>query len=429
MTIERIYQLFLKHPHVETDSRRITRGCLFFALKGDNFNGNKFAAEALEKGAAFAIIDEKEFEVPEQTILVENVLDTLQSLAGFHRKSLGLPVLAITGTNGKTTTKELIAAVLSQKYKVVYTQGNLNNHIGVPLTLLRMNNATQMGIVEMGANHMGEIAKSCQIADPDFGIITNIGTAHLEGFGSFENIIKTKAELYTHLKNKQGLIFYNLDNSILSELTKGYKTKVSYGGEKSDFSGELISAAPFIKVRVNFLNQTRDISSRLVGGYNFENLLAAACVGHHFNVDPSSVEAAISGYVPQNNRSQLIERNGVSIVMDAYNANPSSMKASIEHFTEYFQPPRSLILGDMLELGEKALEEHFAVLQKISDCKFDNVFLVGPHFSEAAKNYSYKKFINVEELIEHIRKHPWKGSAVLIKGSRGIHLERAVEYL
>lgn len=429
MTIEEIYQLFLKHPHVETDSRMIAEGCLFFALKGDNFNGNRFAAEALDKGAAFAIVDEKEFALSSQTILVENVLDTLQSLANLHRRKLGIPVLAITGTNGKTTTKELIAAVLSQEYNVNYTQGNLNNHIGVPLTLLRMDRNTELGIVEMGANHPGEIAELCQIADPDYGIITNIGVAHLEGFGSFENIKKTKAELYHHIKNKKGLVFYNYDNPILTELTIEIERKISYGGEESDFPGKLLSAAPSLHARIKFSDHHEDIHSRLVGGYNFENLLAAACIGHHFKVEPSAVAAAISGYVPQNNRSQMIERNGSTIIMDAYNANPSSMKASIEHFISYFQSPRSLVLGDMLELGDKAIDEHLSVLEKLSGYTFDDVYLVGPLFSEAASDLPYKKFFNVGELIEHIRKHPFKRGAVLIKGSRGIHLEKAVEYL
>lgn len=429
MTIQHIYNLFLDHPKVITDSRKIEKGCLFFALKGDNFNGNSFAEEALRKGAAYAIIDDKNYEQPEGTLLTDNVLETLQQLAAYHRARLGIPVIGITGTNGKTTTKELLAAVLSRKFNVVCTRGNFNNHIGVPLTLLSMDENTEMGIVEMGANHAGEIAELCNIADPDYGIITNIGIAHLEGFGSFETIKETKAELYKHTGNKNGLIFYNHDNPVLLGLTAGFARKKSYGTRDSDITGELLQSKPFLNARVNFPEETLDIQTRLIGIYNFENLMAAAAVGSYFGIDPAEIAHAVSEYVPQNNRSQMIERNGRTIIMDAYNANPSSMKASIENFISVFQPPRSVILGDMRELGAHSVEEHRSVVQKLSDFPFDAVYLVGPIFTEVAGNTSFNRFADVEKAVKHIRNHPPGKGAILIKGSRGIQLEKIMEVL
>ncbi len=429
MTTEQLYRLFLQHPQVETDSRRIVKGCLFFALKGEKFNGNQFAAEALEQGAAYAIIDEEAYHLNEKTILVNNVLESLQALANHHRTKLGVPVLGITGSNGKTTTKELIASVLSARYNIVFTRGNLNNHIGVPLTLLQMDESTELGVIEMGANHAGEIGELCAVADPDYGIITNIGIAHLEGFGSFEVIKKTKSELYWHVRNKNGTIFYNNDNPILAELASKVDNTVSFGENDADFTGKLLKSAPFICARINFADKEREVKTNLIGSYNFENLLAAACIGNYFKVDADASESALSNYKPQNNRSQMIEKDNLKIVMDAYNANPTSMKASINSFISTFPSSRILILGDMLELGEKSTEEHSSIIEIISKYDFDEVFLVGPVFKSVAKKDSWKAFLDYTELIGFLKHHSFNEGAVLIKGSRGIQLEKVLEYL
>ena len=429
MNTDGLYQLFKNHPIVVTDSRKIKNGSLFFALKGENFNGNKFAAEALEKGAAYAIIDEEKYLTGNRTILVEDVLEALQKLARWHKKELEIPVLGITGSNGKTTTKELIAAVLSEKFRISFTQGNLNNHIGVPLTLLSMDKSTEFGIVEMGANHPGEIAQLCAIADPDYGIITNIGRAHLEGFGSFEAIKKTKAELYDYLKKKNGTIFYNRDNYILSELTKSIRHKISFGSKNADLSGHPVFSPPFINAEVHFPKENLYFNSKLTGDYNFENIMAAACIGHYFEVDPRVIQKAIKNYTPGNNRSQLIEKNNLKIIMDAYNANPTSMQASINSFVSSFSNPRYLILGDMLELGSEELNDHISILEKTKKHSFSEVLLVGNAFTRAAKSYSVKSFINTNSLCHYLAENPITEGAVLIKGSRGIQLEKVLDVL
>lgn len=430
MTIKDIYKLFHFSEVVTTDTRKIEKGAMFFALKGKKFNGNKYAAEALEKGASYAIIDEEKYVINDKTILVDNVLKTLQLLANFHRKKLGIPIIAITGSNGKTTTKELIAAVLSTKYKISFTQGNLNNHIGVPLTLLSMNENTELGIVEMGANHPGEIGILSEIADPDYGIITNIGRAHLEGFGSFEAIKKTKSELFDYLKKKKdGTIFYNKDNPILVEITQEIKNKVSFGTSDANLTGEPVMSPPFIHAKVKFPKGILYLNSNLTGDYNFENIMAAACIGQYFKVDPLNIQKAIKNYTPQNNRSQLIEKNGVKIIMDAYNANPTSMLASIKSFDVSFSNPKTLILGDMLELGNEAQSEHSAIIEQIKKHSFSEVFLVGPLFKEAAKNSGFNTFFNSEELCKYLSKNPVNKGALFIKGSRGIQLEKVLQFL
>lgn len=427
--LEKIYELFLASGSISTDSRKIEKGSLFFALKGELFNGNKFAEDSIRKGASYAIIDEKQYETSHRTILVENVLQCLQELASFHRKKLGIPILAITGTNGKTTTKELIAAVLSKNFKLTYTQGNLNNHIGVPLTLLSMNEETEFGVVEMGANHPGEIETLCSIADPDFGIITNIGKAHLEGFGSFEGVIKTKGELYSYLSEKEGIVFYNHDNPILEEIGKSLPRRISYGKCNADFNGEPIPSPPYIHVKTMFPKGVLYLNSKLIGAYNFENILAAACVGNHFGVDPLQIQQAIKEYTPSNNRSQLIQKGELKIIMDAYNANPTSMKASITSFYETREQNPYLVLGDMLELGEYSKEEHQSILELVKEKAFTNVFLIGKEFSAANQNYSYSAFENVAELCHFLEVHPIKNGTLLIKGSRGIQLEKVLQYL
>lgn len=423
-TTEEIYKIFSDYPVISTDTRKIEENCIFFALKGDNFNGNKFAKEALEKGAGHAIIDEKGYLISNKTILVENVLQTLKDLANLHRRKLGIPVLAITGTNGKTTTKELVSAVLSQKFNVSFTQGNLNNHIGVPLTLLKMNADTEYGVVEMGANHPGEIAELCTIAEPDFGIITNIGKAHLEGFGSFEGVIKTKSELYHYIKNNNGIIFYNHDNPILTELTLEIQNKISYGQENVNFTGELLSSPPFVHLKANFKKGALYLNTNLTGDYNFENVMAAACIGNYFEVDPLDIQKAIKNYQPQNNRSQLINKNGLKIIMDAYNANPTSMQASIKSFMSNVSTSSYLILGDMLELGNYSKPEHVAILELVKNYPSTTVYTVGENFFEIASSFSCQSFQNVEMLCSYLQNSPITKGEVLIKGSRGIQLEK-----
>lgn len=425
-TIEEIYQIFKKNPVISTDSRKIEDNCIFFALKGENFNGNKFAAAALEKGARYAVIDEREYFISNKTILVDNVLQALKDIANLHRKKLGIPILAITGSNGKTTTKELVSAVLSQKFKVSFTEGNLNNHIGVPLTLLKMNTDTEIGVVEMGANHPGEIAVLCEIAEPDFGIITNIGKAHLEGFGSFEGVIKTKSELYQYIKNKKGIVFYNLDNPILTNLTTGIQNKISYGKENANFTGELISSPPFVHVKANFKKGVLYLNSNLTGDYNFENIMSAACIGNYFNVDPLLIQKALKNYYPQNNRSQLINKNGLKIIMDAYNANPTSMQASIKSFISNASENSYLILGDMLELGTYSKQEHIAVLELLKNYPLTTVYTVGKNFLEIAYTFNCRPFLKVDQLCEFLQKNHITAGDVLIKGSRGIQLEKVL---
>jgi UDP-N-acetylmuramoyl-tripeptide--D-alanyl-D-alanine ligase len=427
--IETLYKIFKTYPNVTTDSRNIEASSIFFALKGENFNGNKFAANAIEKGAVCAVIDEKEYEITGKTVLVDDVLQTLKELANHHRKMLALPVLAITGTNGKTTTKELIAAVLSKKYKVSFTQGNLNNHIGVPLTLLKMDEATEIGVVEMGANHPGEIDDLCKIAQPDFGIITNIGKAHLEGFGSFQGVINTKTELYRYLLTKNGTVFYNLDNPLLTELTKEISTKISYGGENADFRAELVTSPPYVHLKAWFSKGLLYLNTQLTGSYNFENILAAACIGNYFSVDPLDIQNALKEYTPKNNRSQLIVRNNLRITMDAYNANPTSMQASIKSFMQNNDGENHLILGDMLELGEYSEEEHQTVLKLLNKFGAVNVYIVGKHFGKFASEFGFKSFDNVDILCETLQKNPIINGNVLIKGSRGIQLEKVLNFL
>ncbi len=428
-TLEKIYQIFCQKKFISTDSRNVEKESIFFALKGERFNGNRFAKDALDKGASFAIIDEEEFQTSNQTILVTDVITTLTNLARFHREKLGIPILAITGTNGKTTTKELIAAVLSKKFKVSSTQGNLNNHIGVPLTLLKMNQETEFGIVEMGANHPGEIAQLCKIADPDYGIITNIGKAHLEGFGSFEGVKKTKSELYQYLGAKNGIVFYNKDNEILNELVQHVENKITYGSKNADLTGELIQSPPFVNGKANFKKGLLYLNSNLIGDYNFENIMGAACIGNYFEVDPLKIQQAIKEYHPENNRSQLIEKNGRKIIMDAYNANPTSMQASIKSFLTTTPGLKTFILGDMLELGEYSIQEHQNILEILKNNSSDQVFLIGSNFSKVADKFHYQSFNNVSQFCEYLINNKNLTNNILIKGSRGIQLEKVLEYL
>lgn len=429
MEIANLYQLFKQHPVVTTDSRNIPDNSMFFALKGDNFNGNRFAIEALSKGAAYAVIDEPEFAISERIILVDNVLTCLQDLARYHRDQLKIPILAITGTNGKTTTKELIAAVLSKKFKITFTQGNLNNHIGVPLTILSMTQETEIGIVEMGANHPGEIKILCEIAKPDFGIVTNMGRAHLEGFGSFDGVVKTKSELYDFLRAKKGKCFINADNALLNKQAYDLE-KVSYGNSTNYFMpGELATTDYNLVVKVLFPKGWLYLKSKLVGDYNFENLIAAACVGKYFEVESLLIQQALEEYTPSNNRSQLIRNEKNILIMDAYNANPTSMMMALSNFVNIKNDQKCIILGDMLELGNTSDEEHQKIVDFIESHFFSDVYLVGPQFKKTITGKEKKKFDNVELLFNYLQTQPIENKLILIKGSRGIHLEKILELL
>lgn len=422
MDIKDIYELFLSSSGITTDTRNIHENSMFFALKGANFNGNEFANDALEKGAKYAIIDEVKYET-ESTILVNNVLTTLQLLANYHRKQFDIPFIGITGSNGKTTSKELINAVLSQQYKTHFTKGNFNNHIGVPLTLLDIKQGCEIAIVEMGANHIGEIKALCEIAEPDFGVITNIGTAHIEGFGSKEGVKVAKGEMYNHISSKGELVFTNNDDAVLKELSSNLK-KYTYGKSSSDCNASLLSETPNIKLLWNGI----EINSTLYGGYNFYNILLAICIGEFFNVPADKVKLGVEGYVSENNRSQLIKTKSNEIYLDAYNANPTSMNAAIDTFKTNPSSNKLMILGDMLELGDISLEEHQHIVNKTKDLNI-KTFFVGSEFSKTKEKHECDFFKDADELITHLNNNPIENSSVLIKGSRGIKLEKIADYL
>jgi len=423
MNIQELHQLFLKSSGVATDTRCIEPDKLFFGLKGENFNGNKFASQALKNGAGYAIIDENEYDQNDQFITVNNVLETLQELANFHRNHLGIPILGITGSNGKTTSKELIYAVLSKKFKTVATVGNLNNHIGVPLTLLSMNNTTEFGIVEMGANHQKEIESLCKIAQPDYGYITNFGKAHLEGFGSIEGVIAAKSELYNYLKENNKFLFLNADDPI-QQKQLSYKNSFSFGSSKANTPVEYITNKEYAEVLCNGIV----FNSLLPGNYNAINMAAAICVGHYFEVPVKTIKEAIANYTPQNNRSQIIEIGKTTLFMDAYNANPTSMMAALESFNKFPANNKVAILGDMFELGTTSEKEHQDLVDYLENLNFSRVFLVGTNFKKAKTNSSkiqqFEKFPELEEAIEST---DFQNTQVLIKGSRGMALERLLD--
>ncbi len=423
MNIKALYEIFKTYSNISTDNRKIVPNCLFFALKGENFNGNKFAKDALNQGASYAIIDEKEFNTSDQFILVENVIETLQQLANYHRKQFNIPFIGITGTNGKTTTKEFINAVLSKKYKTTFTQGNLNNHIGVPLTVLSIKKNCEIAIIEMGANHIGEIGFSCNIAEPNYGIITNIGKAHIEGFGNVEGIIKTKNELYQFIQSKNGNLFVNNEDKTLIELSKNIK-KQTYGNAKADCFGKLISSNPSVKLQWN----NNLITANLYGAYNYQNILAAICIGNYFNVASVDIKRAIEEYFPTNNRSQIIESNTNTIFLDAYNANPTSMNAAIDTFVENDSSNKLMILGDMLELGNTSIDEHQAIVSRIEKLKINTLF-IGKEFNSINNKYEFTYLQNVDEVIKWLKHSELTNHQILIKGSRGIRLEGAANYL
>jgi len=426
MKIAKLHKLFLHSNGISTDSRSIVTDGLFFALKGENFNGNKFAKMAIDKGAGFAIIDESEYKLDDRYILVENVLDTLQKLASFHRHFLGIKIVAITGTNGKTTTKELIFSVLNEKYNVKATSGNFNNHIGVPLTLLSFTKEHEIGIVEMGANHIGEIADLCSIAKPDCGLITNIGTAHIEGFGSFDGVITAKTEMYSFLKNGNKTIFYNSGNDLLRSYVNNYTESISYG-DSTSLEGKILSTDSLLEIEVAGIG---NIKTQLIGGYNLENILAAICIGKFFELTNNDVRKGVENYVPGNNRSQFVETKTNSLILDAYNANPSSMNAALLNFYDIkTDKNKVLILGDMLELGKISDEKHKEVIKLIKELNIKQVYLVGKIFKSINETENFYTFESVNELACLLREKPLKNSLLLLKGSRGIQLEKLRELL
>ncbi len=425
MTIDTLHSLFLSCTGVATDTRKIEDGSLFVALKGEHFDANTFAKEALVKGAKYVVIDQPAYYIDERTILVENTLTTLQELAKFHRNYLGLPIIALTGSNGKTTTKELIHAVLSQKYNTLATIGNLNNHIGVPLTLLRFTKETEIGIVEMGANHQKEIAFWCAIAQPDYGYITNFGKAHLEGFGGVEGVIKGKSEMYDYLIEHQKTIFTNLDDA-LQDLKTGSAQRYTFSTTNTNCAVyiENVVANPMVSVDYNGYS----IHSHLIGIYNAHNINAAITIGHYFKVDDAAIKTALENYIPENNRSQLIQKNGNEIILDAYNANPSSMNVAIANLIQLQHSPKIAILGDMFELGTESPSEHKKVVTQLENEADITVYFVGKDFfAQRITNPHLHFFETFAAFSEEIQTKLPSNSLLLIKGSRGMALEKTLD--
>jgi UDP-N-acetylmuramoyl-tripeptide--D-alanyl-D-alanine ligase len=427
--IEKIYNLYLKFPRISTDSRKVIPDSIFFAMKGDHFNGNLFATEALDKGAAFAVIDDPSVMAGNRFILVPDALEALQKLAILHRDQTRAKIIGITGSNGKTTTKELIGKVLASTYRTVITPGNLNNHIGVPLTVLAIRKDTSFAVVEMGANHPGEIANLCKISRPDYGLITNIGKAHLEGFGSFEGVVSAKSELYDFIRLNKGLVFLNLDNQLLQRLSEGMKISGYGSGENSDCQGRIAGKDPYLSISWSAGQLKGLVRTMLFGDYNFENVMAAISIGLYFGVSPEQIEKAIGSYIPDNNRSQVMQTGRNTLVLDAYNANPSSMKASLINFHNMEARSRMIILGDMMELGEHSLEEHKNMIALTRKLSFDKVFFIGELFSMAARDGKEICFADINEAMAWFRVNPVLDMTILLKGSRKMQLEQLTNLL
>ncbi|HSZ25747.1 MAG TPA: UDP-N-acetylmuramoyl-tripeptide--D-alanyl-D-alanine ligase [Cytophagaceae bacterium] len=426
MEIKDLYKIFLKCSGVSTDTRQITKDILFFALKGANFNGNEFAAQAIEAGASYAVVDEEKFVVNEKYLLVKDVLTTLQLLAKYHRRQFNIPFIAITGSNGKTTTKELVYAVLSTTYKTKATKGNLNNHIGIPLTLLSIGKGTEMAVIEMGANHQKEIEGYCQYVEPTHALITNIGKAHLEGFGGMEGVKKGKGELYDYMKATKGIVFVNSADSSLMEIVK-IPNPILYPQREDFYHCELIESTPFVKYKSE---NGEIIGTQLTGNYNFDNIAGALCIGKYFKVLESIANSAVANYTPQNNRSQFIKSGSNEILLDAYNANPSSMKAAIENFNRLNRKNKVIILGDMFELGAESDYEHEVLGRLLSGCHFDKIILCGKNMKKAADQLSSAfYFATKPDLVAFIQQYKIENASIFIKGSRGIGLETILDFL
>jgi len=428
MTIPELYQHFLKHRSVQTDTRKLQAGDIFFALKGPSFNGNQFAQQALEQGAALAVVDEPQYATGAKTVLVPDALEALQQLATLHRQQLNIPVLGITGSNGKTTTKELITAVLCQKFKVCATVGNLNNHIGVPLTLLRIGEDAEIAIIEMGANHRGEIASYCKMAQPDFGLITNCGKAHIEGFGGEEGVRLGKGELYDWLREHQGTVFRNSDLDYLAAMAHGIDRQITYGSAAAAYNGQVVEKANnFLAVVLQTPAGSTEINTQLVGRYNLPNVLAAVAVGSHFGVRLNDIKQAIEHYQPDNSRSQWVEKGSNRMVLDAYNANPSSMKAAIENFALLPGENKQLWLGAMKEMGAQSKAEHQALVALVKQYPWQQVLLVGEEFNGLAAGFLW--FENSRQAAAYLTTNKPQEATILVKGSRGSRMEVLVAAL
>lgn len=432
MEISELYSIFKEHPIVTTDTRNCPENSIFIGLRGETFNGNAFAPKALELGCSYAIVDDKQYATHPNIILVEDSLKVLQKLANYHRKQFKIPVLAITGTNGKTTTKELVMSVLSKEYNVIATQGNYNNHIGVPLTLLRITKEHEIAVIEMGANHVGEIKTLAEIAEPNYGLITNIGRAHLEGFGSYENIIKAKGELYDFIREtKDGKVFVNGSNELLMKMAAGMAV-IPYGEEDKDkgeqfVTGRIVTSSPFLELEWCMASNCFEVQTKIVGTYNLPNVLAAVAIGKYFGVRSELICEALEKYEPNNNRSQLKKTDTNMLIVDAYNANPTSMKAALENFKTLDVNHKVLILGDMKELGPDSDSEHQKIADAVASNTFEKVIFVGENFSHV--NTTHPRYKNIFELKDYLVKNPIKDSYVLLKGSRGMHLEDCIELL
>lgn len=423
--IEQLYQIYQKNPKVQTDTRCLQAGEIFFALKGPNFNGNLFATKALEMGASAVVMDEDLGLKDERIFLVRDALSALQQLALHHRKQLNIPFIAITGSNGKTTTKELVSAVLASTYKTSTTQGNLNNHIGVPLTILSIPRDAEMAVIEMGANHQKEIASYCSYTLPNFGLITNCGKAHLDGFGGIEGVRKGKGELFDHLRSNQGTAFVMWDYTYFHQMSNGILKLIRYGTKDADVTGKIMSSEPFLEVAFTSGTELTQVKTNLVGDYNFPNVLVAVTVGQYFNVPTNKIKQAIEGYVPNNSRSQLILRNTNSVVLDAYNANPSSMKAAIENFARQAHPSKYVCIGGMMELGEESVAEHQGIVEILKQFQWKEVLLVGGDFSKT--NHPYTFLGDAVSAMEWLKKQSINNSMFLIKGSRSMKMETLMQ--
>ncbi len=430
MLIPQLYNIYKQHPVITTDSRVCPDGAIFFALKGPTFNGNNYAESAIDKGCSYAVVDEWDESKtrPEYIILVDDVLAVLQKLANYHRKTFKTPVIAITGTNGKTTTKELVAAVLAKEFRVLYTQGNYNNHIGVPLTLLSMTKEHEIAVIEMGASHPGDIKELCEIAEPNFGLITNVGVAHIEGFGSVENVVKTKKELFDYLEKNNGKVFFN--SALKDALSAPLKMDMNeYGKDNPSLfvSATIVSNYPYLEFEWSFFDNKHRVKTHLVGDYNLDNALAAITVGSFFGINSDFINDALQSYIPKNSRSQFEKTDNNTLIIDAYNANPTSMKAALDNFVNYPLSPKALIIGEMRELGGVSQAEHQQLVDLIDAYSFTKVYLVGKSFKELNTNFSI--YGNVGDLIQELTNNPLSDYCILIKGSNGVQLEKVLGFL